>query len=90
VVADRLVDGPAPMHQLVSGTRRRMVDGGWQLAVFLTDLPSQTSRRPVVAQASSAHGVAVLSLPAFGAGLESDETVREAAYAYQPDPSLTD
>jgi len=71
VVADRLVGGPAPLHQLVSCTRRRMLDGGWQLAVFLTDLPLQTSRRPVVAHASSAHGVAVLSLPALGAvGIE--------------------
>jgi hypothetical protein len=66
VVADRLVDGPAPLHQLVSGTRRRLLDGGWQLAVCLTDQPLQTSRRPVVAHASSAHGVAVLSLPALG------------------------
>ncbi|MDQ7904432.1 hypothetical protein RB614_07830 [Phytohabitans sp. ZYX-F-186] len=67
VVADRLVDGPAPLHQLVSCTRRRLLDGGWQLAVFLTDLPLQTARRPVVAHASSAHGVAVISLPALGA-----------------------
>jgi hypothetical protein len=66
VVADRLVDVPAPLHEIVASTRRRLLDGGWQLAVFLTDLPVETSRRPVVAHASAAHGVAVLSLPALG------------------------
>ncbi|WP_246273316.1 hypothetical protein [Phytohabitans houttuyneae] len=78
VVADRLVGGPAPLHELVARTRRRLLDGGWQLAVFLTDLPLQTARRPVVAHASSAHGVAVLSLPALGAvGVErrADEAI---------------
>lgn len=78
IVADRLVDGPAPLHELVARTRRRLLDGGWQLAVFLTDLPLQTARRPVVAHASSAHGVAILSLPALGAvGVErrADEAI---------------
>jgi hypothetical protein len=66
-VSDRLVERPADLSQLVAPARRRMLDEGWQLVVCITDLPLQTSRRPVVAYVSMTHGVAVLSLPALRA-----------------------
>jgi hypothetical protein len=44
-----------------------MLHEGWDLAVVLTELPMTIGRRPVVADASATHGVAVLSLPALGA-----------------------
>jgi hypothetical protein len=40
---------------------------GWHLAVCVTDLPLRNGRRPVIADASAMHGVAILSLPALGA-----------------------
>ncbi|GAA1567251.1 hypothetical protein GCM10009827_106240 [Dactylosporangium maewongense] len=66
VIIDRLVDRPAELSQLIDAARRRMLQEGWQLTVCLTDLPLQTSRRPVVAHASATHSVAVLSVPALG------------------------
>jgi thiamine transporter ThiT len=66
-VSDRLVERPADLNRLITAARRRMLDEGWHLAVCITDLPLQTSRRPVVAHVSMTHGVAVLSLPALGA-----------------------
>ncbi|MEV4509231.1 hypothetical protein AB0K00_09775 [Dactylosporangium sp. NPDC049525] len=66
VIIDRLVDRPADLTQLIDAARRRMLHEGWQLTVCLTDLPLQTSRRPVVAHASATHSVAVLSVPALG------------------------
>lgn len=66
LATDRLVEWPADVSQLVDAARHRLLDGGWHLAVCLTDLPLQTARRPVVAHASAAHGVAVLCLPALG------------------------
>jgi len=51
---------------LIDDARRRMLQEGWDLAVVLTDLPLRVGRRPVVADASATHGVAVLSLPALG------------------------
>ncbi|MFC3500090.1 hypothetical protein ACFOOK_03785 [Micromonospora krabiensis] len=62
----RLVDGPADLSQLVEAARRRMLAEGWSLVLCVTDLPLQTARRPVVAHASTTHGVAVLSMPALG------------------------
>ena len=67
IISDRLVGRPADLSGLVAAARRRMLDEGWQLTVCITDLPLQTSRRPVVAHVSMTHGVAVLSLPALGA-----------------------
>lgn len=64
--SDRLVDLPTDLGRLVLAARRRLLVGGWHLAVCLTDLPLRTARRPVVAHASRTHGVAVLSLPALG------------------------
>ncbi|MEV4625031.1 hypothetical protein AB0J90_01895 [Micromonospora sp. NPDC049523] len=62
----RLVEGPAHLGQLIEAARRRMLAQGWSLVLCVTDLPLQTARRPVVAHASSTHGVAVLSMPALG------------------------
>ncbi|MEU8300372.1 hypothetical protein AB0C04_24225 [Micromonospora sp. NPDC048909] len=62
----RLVEGPADLGQLIEATRRRMLAEGWSLVLCVTDLPLQTARRPVVAHASTTHGVAVLSMPALG------------------------
>jgi hypothetical protein len=66
-VSDPLVERPADLSRLVAAARRRLLDEDWQLVVCLTDLPLQTSRRPMVAHVSMTHGVAVLSLPALGA-----------------------
>ncbi|MEU5567247.1 hypothetical protein [Micromonospora musae] len=62
----RLVEGPADLNQLIEASRRRMLAEGWNLVLCVTDLPLQTARRPVVAHASTTHGVAVLSVPALG------------------------
>ena len=40
---------------------------GWNLAVCLTDLPRRSGLRPIVAEASVADAVALVSLPALGA-----------------------
>ncbi|MCK5755955.1 MAG: hypothetical protein KAH46_24940 [Mycobacterium sp.] len=67
VEEDRLTAPPADDHDLIEAARRVMLDREWDLAVVLTDLPLHTRRRPVIAHASSTHGVAVVSVPAIGA-----------------------
>jgi hypothetical protein len=64
--ADRLVQPPTDLSELISAGRRMLLERGWHLAVCVTDLPLQTSRRPVIAHVSATHGVAVLSMPALG------------------------
>lgn len=63
LAADPRSDGT----DMVDAARRRMLREGWDLAVCLTDVPLRIGRRPIVADASATHGVAVLSLPALGA-----------------------
>ena len=65
-VSDRLVEPPTDLSALISAGRRMLLARGWQLVMCVTDLPLETARRPVVAHVSSAHGVAVLSMPALG------------------------
>jgi hypothetical protein len=65
-VSDRLVEPPTDLSAIISAGRRMLLDRGWHLAVCITDLPLQTARRPVIAHISTAHGVAVLSMPALG------------------------
>jgi hypothetical protein len=64
--SDRLVEPPTDLSAMISAGRRMLLDRGWHLAVCVTDLPLQTARRPVIAHASTTHGVAVLSMPALG------------------------
>lgn len=52
---------------MIDRGRERMQREGWHLAVCVTDLPLRNGRRPVIADASAMHGVAILSLPALGA-----------------------
>lgn len=52
--------------EIIDATRRRMLEEGWDLAISITDLPLRAGRRPLVADASATHGVALLSLPALG------------------------
>ncbi|WP_231502705.1 hypothetical protein [Blastococcus sp. URHD0036] len=58
---------PADGDEIVAATRTRLLAEDWDLAVALTDVPLEVSRRPVVGTASPVHGVALLSLPALGA-----------------------
>ena len=67
LVCDGLVTPPAEDRELVEAARARLLAEDWDLAVALTDLPLQVSRRPVVAHASPLHGVGLLSVPALGA-----------------------
>jgi hypothetical protein len=68
VVRTELLAGTASIDvDLVQLTRQRMLAEGWHVAICLTDLPVRVGRRPVTAFASSALGVGVVSVPAFGA-----------------------
>jgi hypothetical protein len=66
-VVDGLVRPPADDDELVGAARQRLLAEDWDLALCLTDVPLELSRRPVVGHASPVHGVALLSVPALGA-----------------------
>src|ERR1700733_10275612 len=65
-VSDRLVQPPTDLGELIAAGRRMLLERGWHLAGWVTDLPLETARRPVIAHVSATHGVAVLSMPALG------------------------
>src|SRR5215210_444037 len=58
-------------------TRVRLLREGWDMAVCITDAPLRVGTRPVVADASATHGVALISLPALGA-LQTRRRARDA------------
>jgi hypothetical protein len=47
--------------------RARLLRENWDMAVCISDAPLRIGTRPVVADASATHGVALISLPALGA-----------------------
>jgi hypothetical protein len=53
--------------EAIDFARARLLRDGWDIAVCITDAPVRIGRRPVVADASATHGVALISLPALGA-----------------------
>jgi hypothetical protein len=57
--------------------RERMLRHGWDLAVCVTAAPLRIGRRPIVADASATHGVALISLPALGA-MQTRRRARDA------------
>ena len=67
VVVDRLVQPPAGTGELVAAARERLLHEDFDLALVLTDLPLQVSRRPQVGHASPMHAVGLVSVPALGA-----------------------
>ena len=67
VVSDPLAGEAMRGTAMIDAGRERMVREGWDLAVVLTDVPLRIGRRPVVADASATHGVALVALPALGA-----------------------
>jgi hypothetical protein len=66
LVADRLVEPPARLTDLLEDARRRLLRSHWHLALVITDLPLRDNGKPVSRRASRTHGVAVVSLPALG------------------------
>ena len=66
-LVDPLVQPPADDGEIVQAARQRLLERNWNLAITLTDLPLQLSRRPVVAHGSPVHSVGVVSVPALGA-----------------------
>ena len=69
VEQDRLVAAPASDADIVRAARRLLLRRDWDVVVCLTDLPLHTrARRPVLAHANPVHQVAVLCVPALGAG----------------------
>ncbi len=73
----RLVQAPASDAAIVDAARRLLLERGWNVVVYLTDLPLHVHRRPVVAHANPVHNVAIVSVPAFGA-LGTRPRIREA------------
>jgi hypothetical protein len=67
LVSDRLVLPPVALDAVIQAARERLLNEGWHLALYITDLPLEKDRRPVIAYTSPTHGVAALSLPALGA-----------------------
>jgi hypothetical protein len=66
LVSDRLVQPPVDPDGVIQAAREKLLEEGWQLAVYITDLPLERDGRPVIAYTSQAHAVAALSLPALG------------------------
>jgi hypothetical protein len=66
-VVDRLVEPPVPTTELIDAARRRLLEGDWDLAVVVTDLPLRVGGQPVSYHSSPTHGIAIVSLPALGA-----------------------
>jgi hypothetical protein len=77
LVRDPLVTPPARLTDLVDATRDRMLLEEWDLAVLVTDLPLRLSHRPLLTHVSPTHGVALVSLPAFGV-LQRRRRLRDA------------
>jgi len=66
IVEGRLVPPPATDAQIVSAARRMLLEKGWDVLIYLTDLPLHVEQRPVVAHANPVRNVAIVSVPALG------------------------
>ena len=72
-----ILDPQARIAELVRGARTQLLDHGWDLLVYLTDIPMISGGRPVAAHASPIDGVGLVSVPALGV-VDVDARVREA------------
>jgi VIT1/CCC1 family predicted Fe2+/Mn2+ transporter len=80
-LADADVSPPVEASDLIGRARQHLLEHQFHLVVLITDLPLEVGRRPVLSQASRAHGVAVVSLPAHGAVSLKSKTRRSMANA---------
>jgi hypothetical protein len=76
VVTEDLTTGDQRGDRMIDRADERRRREGWDYAICLTDLPWRSGRRPLVADVSSAHRVAVLSVPAL-AGIFPEAQARE-------------
>ncbi|GHC16807.1 hypothetical protein [Aidingimonas halophila] len=67
VVVDPVTGGAEDFASILDKTREYKSSYRWDYAVCITDLPIRKSERYVVAEASKAYGVGLISLPTFGA-----------------------
>jgi hypothetical protein len=67
VVVDPLTGTEREAPEILDVCHERLRQEGWDLAICLTDLPVYKSGRLVVADASAARGVALISVPVLGA-----------------------
>jgi hypothetical protein len=63
--------------EAIDFARARLLREDWDMAVCITDVPLRIGTRPVIADASATHGVALISLPALGA-VQTHRRARDA------------
>jgi uncharacterized membrane protein len=80
-VRDSLVTPPAALSEVFDAARARLLEGNWDLAVHVTELPLRVARRPIVTHSSRTHGAAIVSLPALGLHRTSRRLVESIADA---------
>ncbi|HSK82012.1 MAG TPA: hypothetical protein VK902_01225 [Rubrobacter sp.] len=66
VVVDPLTGTDRKAPEILDVCRERMLKEGWDLAICLTDLPVYRDGQLVVADASAARGVSLVSVPTLG------------------------
>ena len=76
VIEGRLIQPSATDADIVKAARKTLLDKGWDVAVYLTDLPLHVEQRPVVAHANPVRNVALVSVPALGA-MGARQRIRE-------------
>jgi hypothetical protein len=65
-VTETRLDQAGSGVEIIDLARKWKLKEGWDLVICLTDLPLRIDGRPVVADASASHGVALISIPALG------------------------
>jgi hypothetical protein len=65
-VTETRLDQAGSGVEIIDLARKWKLKEGWDLVICLTDLPLRIDGRPVVAEASASHGVALISIPALG------------------------
>jgi hypothetical protein len=63
---DPLISVTHELSQVLDLARVRREQYGWNLAIYLTDIPVRSGWHPVLADISLVHGVAGISVPALG------------------------
>lgn len=66
VEVDPVAAGKHDVLDILDALKRHTVQHNWDYAICLTDLPLRRNRRPVLAEISHEHRVAVVALPSLG------------------------